>query len=181
MAFAIIANGQPVEIHLGQPFTSAQFKITTEEEAAWSFSPIGSVIDHPVSHPANALDLYQQADLDKFGIHAFVVPAAPDGKRLASYALSLQGDSVVATGTFADPEVPQEVLRVQGRLQLIAEGLLVAVDAAVTAADATTKEYWASTAVFRRQNPILTAMWAQLGRSPAQLDATFIAAAQIPV
>lgn len=180
MPFAILVNGSPVEIPPGQPFATTQFRVKTPAEAAWSLSPVGSVIEHHVNHPGNALELWDGVDLDRFQVYSFVAPVPPDGKRLESHALALVNGAVVATGVFADPVVPDEVLRVQGRLQLIAEGLLPTIEAAVAGADAATKEYWASTAVFRRHNPILTGMWAALGRSPAQLDATFTAAAKIP-
>lgn len=181
MPFAILVDGSPAEVFAGQEFTSTQFKITTEDEAAWSFSPIGSMIDKAYGHLPSALDAWDANDRARFGVMQFELPIPPDGKRLEGYTLALEDDAVVATGEFADPIVPQEVLRVQGRLQLLAEGLLVGVEAAVAGADAVTKEYWASTPKFRRDNAILTAMWAALGRTPEQLDATFIAAANIPV
>lgn len=179
MAFAIIEGGQPVEVLPGEVFTTTQFKVTTDQEAAWAMVAVGTLIERAYVHPANALQAWDADDRARYAVHTFAIPVAPDGKRLASYVLTLDGDSVVATGTFADPEVPDEVLRVQGRLQLLSEGLLTTIENAVAAADPPTKEYWASTAVFRRHNTILTGMWAALGRTPAQLDATFIAASQI--
>lgn len=181
MPYAIIRDGQPVEIFAGQPFVTSQMKITTKEEAAWSFSPIGSVINVDHTHSPAALGVYDAADLARFCIHSFARPAAPEGKILESYALALEGDSVVAAGVFADPPVPSEVKRVQGRIQLRREGLLETVETAISSASDEIQEYWASTAIFRRDNAALIAMWRALGRTDDQLDTTFRAAALIEI
>lgn len=179
MAYAIIDNGQPVEIHVGQLFTSTQFKITTEEEAAWSLSPIGSVIEKAYSHPANALEAWDAGDRARYCVHSFAPPTPPNGKRLVSYTLALDGDSVVPTGVYADPEVPAEVSRLQAKQALRIAGRLAGVETAIAAASEEVKIYWADASIFHRNHPTLLAMATALSMSSGDVDALFIAAAQI--
>lgn len=73
--------------------------------------------------------------------------------------------------------VPASCTRRQGRLALLAQGLLDDVEAAIDAiADPTEQraakiEYEADT--WERGNPFVQAMWAQLGGTPEQLDDLF--------
>lgn len=81
-----------------------------------------------------------------------------------------------------DP-VPRSCTRRQGRLALLAQGLLDEVEAAIAAvADpleqrAALIEYEAAT--WERDNPFVQAIWAQLGGTPEQLDDLFRAAAKL--
>lgn len=79
-----------------------------------------------------------------------------------------------------DPEpepVPHSCTRRQGRLALLAQGLLDDVEAAIAAiADPLEQreaqiEYEADT--WERDSPFVQAMWAQLGGTPGQLDDLF--------
>lgn len=180
MPYAIIVEGDPVEVPADVPFWTSQLKITTPEEAAWSGWPIGSVIDKVYNHGPTALDAYSDEDRARYAIHRFAVPAAPDGKVLESYILAMDGDSVVVTPTFGDPPVPAEVTRVQGRLQLQRDGKLATIETAVQAADAEIQIYWADTAIFRRDNALLNGMWTALNWTGEALDQTFRDAAAIP-
>lgn len=73
--------------------------------------------------------------------------------------------------------VPHACSRRQGRLALLALGLLDAAETAIAAmpddADkrAAQIEYEADT--WERHNPFLSALWAQLGGTPESLDAAF--------
>lgn len=179
MAFAIIVDGQPVEIISGQPFTSTQFKITTDDEAAWSFEPIGTVIDKEVGHGGTALDAWDDADRARYCVHTFALPVAPDGKHLTGYTLTLDGDSIVATGVFAGPIVPPEVSRLQAKQALRIAGELAAVETAIAAGSEEVQIYWADASMFHRNHPTLLAMSAALSMSPDDVDTLFIAASQI--
>lgn len=55
-----------IEIPAGQPFKTYSMIIKTDEEAAWSFTPIGEAYACEIQHPANALDNYGAEDLARF-------------------------------------------------------------------------------------------------------------------
>lgn len=179
MPFAIIRDGAPVKVFPGVPFVSTQLKITTEEEAAWSMSPIGSVITAEHSHSAAALDVYGPDDLARFCIHTYARPVAPEGKLLMSYDLSIDMGVIVATGVFAFPAVPAEVSRLQAKQALRIAGKLSDVETAVAGASDEVKIYWAEASSFHRDHPVLLSMTEELGMSPSDVDALFTAAAAI--
>jgi hypothetical protein len=85
-----------------------------------------------------------------------------------------------ATGVFTTPPyvppVPDSVSMMQAQLALEAAGKLDAVTAAVAAADAKTKIYWATATALHRDHPVVLALGAAVGLTPAQIDALFIAA-----
>jgi hypothetical protein len=62
------ANGQPVTIAAGVPFTTYFVIVADEQEAAWSGIPIGERAPFEVNHPWTALDAYSDADLARFCI-----------------------------------------------------------------------------------------------------------------
>lgn len=76
------------------------------------------------------------------------------------------------------PTVPSRCTRGQGRLALLDAGHLIAVEAMIAGiADPTERmraqiEYERET--WERSNPFLQQMWANLGGTPAELDALFI-------
>lgn len=179
MAFAIIRDGAPEEIFQGQPFTTTQFLVTTDEEAAWSFSPIGTIIDHPLSHADIALAHYGVDDRVRFCIHAFDLPVPPAGKRLETYGLTIVSGVVVAAGVFSDPEVPAEVSRLQAKQALRQAGKLADVETAIAAASDEVKIYWSDASSFHRDHPTLATMTATLAMSSAEVDDLFRAAAAI--
>lgn len=179
MPYAIIRDGVPVKVFPGVPFTSTQQKIMTAEEAAWSFSPIGSVIDAERSHSAAALEHYTAEDRARFGIHTYAHPLPPPGQLLIGYTLDLEGDSIVATGEFGPPPVPSEVFRVQAKQALRIAGKLADVETAIAAASDEVKIYWADAPSFHRTHPTLLAMATALGMTSDEVDTLFRAAAQI--
>jgi len=75
--------------------------------------------------------------------------------------------------------VPGEVTQWQIRRAINAAGLRSAVEAAVAAADQTTKDGWEFAGSVRRDNEVLTNMAAALGLTAAQIDALFRTAAAL--
>lgn len=179
MPYAVIVDGDPREVFAGQPFKTSQMRITTEAEAAWALVPIGTVIDHPLSHPANALAAYGAEDRDRYLIHSFSVPATPDGKVRTGYTLSRDGETVVADATFTDPPVPAEVSRMQAKQALRIAGKLDAVETAVADASDEVKIYWADASSFHRDHPTLQALATALQMTSDEVDDLFRAAAAI--
>lgn len=176
MAFAIIDNGEPVGVIAGAPFTSTQFKVTTAQEAAWALVPVGSVIERAYTHPANALEAWDADDRARYCVHSFALPVPPEGKLLISYVLSLEGDTIVATGEFGDPPVPAEVSRLQAKQALRIAGKLDAVETAVADASDEVKIYWADASSFHRDHPTLQALAAALQMTSDEVDDLFRAA-----
>lgn len=78
-------------------------------------------------------------------------------------------------------KVPFAVSRFQARMALRAAGYFDAVEAMMAAPETpiAAKEAWASAQEFERTSPTVAGMAAALGMTEAQLDALFIAAAQI--
>ena len=67
----------------------------------------------------------------------------------------------------------------QIRKVLNAAGLRSAAEAAVAAADQTTKDAWEFASMYERKNPMIARMEAALGKTPAEIDALFVAAASM--
>lgn len=91
------------------------------------------------------------------------------------------GDDFVAPSAPAAPPVPQVVSRAQGKLALLAVGLLDDVEQAIAGMTGddlrrATIE-WNERATFERQSPFLLQMAAALGLDDAALDALFVDAA----
>lgn len=90
----------------------------------------------------------------------------------------------VAAGNTPTPYVapviiPQVVSRFQAKAALLNAGLLPAVVAAMAQASPVAQLAWADAVEFRRDSPTVAGMAATLNLTGAQLDALFIAAAQI--
>lgn len=104
-------------------------------------------------------------------------PADFDENRMADY--------VYADGALTlEHVVPQQVARAQGKAALIVAGLWTGVEAFVAAIEDDTERLLAEVALhdtqhWQRSSPFLNAAKAALGMDDAQLDALFIAAAQI--
>lgn len=112
-----------------------------------------------------------------------------------SYALRKDGqgwravngpDDVEADETFSDTQpviiIPPYFAPVspwQIRKALNAAGLRDAAETAVAAADQETKDAWQFASQFERNNPLIVSMGAALGKTPAQIDALFTAAASM--
>lgn len=176
------ASGAPVELQLGGPFTTHHVIVATQEEAAWSFTPIGEKAAFEVNHGPNALDLYADADLDRFCIAKLTIGNAPSGKQLGSYAFGINGGQITVTPTWVNipPEpVPALVSSMQAKLALAAAGLFDGVEAYMSTAPTMVKIYWKDARDFHRDHPQLVQLSDGLGMTSAQVDDLFRAASKI--
>jgi hypothetical protein len=82
--------------------------------------------------------------------------------------------------TPAPPTIPTVVTPRQARLALLAAGKLTEVEAVIAAADPAIKITWEYALEIRRDDPLIAAMAGGIGLTEAELDALFVAAAQIP-
>jgi hypothetical protein len=183
---ALDDSGEPVQLDPSQPFTTWRVLVQTAEDAAVMAAAVGAYAAVEVQHFPPALDVWTSDDRARFGVEVLTIAGAPDGKVRTGLTLAYtqSTDTITASQTFGDAPaepVPQIVQRVQGRIALLNAGKLAALDAAMASAEEPAREYWASTAIFRRDNPILTASWAAQGGTDAELDALFVAAAEIPL
>ena len=82
------------------------------------------------------------------------------------------------------PQVPQSVTMRQARLALLGAGVLSQVEGAINAMPEPQKSAaritWEYSAEVQRHNGLVSQMAPALGMTSAQIDALFIAAAQIP-
>lgn len=67
----------------------------------------------------------------------------------------------------------------QAKLALLGAGLLDTVEAAIAASPRSVQIYWTESVEFRRHDPVLVAMAAELGLTAQQLDDLFAAAKQL--
>jgi hypothetical protein len=112
-------------------------------------------------------------------VAAFANPQPqPDGTDLAPEAIAADAAELLA---FLDPPpgVPRQVPRWQARRALLNAGLLDAVEAAVAAADRHVQITWEDAPNIVRDSPFIAAIGPSLGLTDAQIDALFVAAAQI--
>lgn len=75
--------------------------------------------------------------------------------------------------------VPTSVTPRQVRLLLLQQGLLDEVEAMIATQDRATKITWEFAEEFRRDNPLLTSLAANLGLTEQQIDQFFIAASAL--
>ena len=79
----------------------------------------------------------------------------------------------------AAPEIPQSVTPRQVRIILLQQGLLDQVEAMIKTQDRATQITWEFASEFRRDNPLLAGLAANLGLTQQQIDQFFIAAAAL--
>lgn len=77
------------------------------------------------------------------------------------------------------PVVPESITPRQCRLILSQQGLLASVEAMIAQQDEAAKITWEYALEFKRNDPLLTALGANLGLTSEQIDQFFIAAAQL--
>lgn len=77
------------------------------------------------------------------------------------------------------PHTPSEITIRQARLALHAAGLLDDVEAAIATAGRAAQIEWEYASVFRRDNPVLTAMQSALGLTDEMLDQLFVGGAAL--
>lgn len=90
----------------------------------------------------------------------------------------------LSTGVVSDPPAPEPVpptvvTKAQGKLALLAAGLLDDAEAAISAAGPAAQIWYADATEWRRSHPVIAQMATALGLSAAQVDALFVAAAAI--
>jgi len=95
----------------------------------------------------------------------------------AEAALADDDPELVAFYAAAYPPRPLEVSRLRLKLELVARGLLDAVDAAVEAAGATPRLYWAEATQFESDHPLVLQIGQAVGLSPADIRGLFEQAA----
>jgi hypothetical protein len=71
------------------------------------------------------------------------------------------------------PPVPASVTRRQFKQGLTRIGLRAAAEAAITASDQDTKDWYADSLNFERSNPVMNGMAVALGKTPADIDNLF--------
>jgi hypothetical protein len=76
------------------------------------------------------------------------------------------------------PPVPMSITPLQARRALRQAGLLTKIQEAIVAAGEEAQEAWDYALEVRRDDPTLIAVAAQIGMTPAEIDALFRAAAQ---
>lgn len=176
------ADGRAIELAPGLPFTTYSILISSYEEAAWSFTPIGERASYEANHSPAALDAYGEDDLDRYGIQALDMPNPPEGDRLHGYELVVAEGAISIVPTWEPvppPPVPALVSRMQAKLALNAAGLLDDVETYMLTAPAETRIYWTEVSELHRNHPILTAATAAMGWSEGEVDDLFRAAAAI--
>jgi hypothetical protein len=112
-----------------------------------------------------------------------VIQNYPDRAAAIQAALEAYCEELARTGaanavTMGFGAVTQ-VTPLQMRRALNATELRAAVEAAVAAADQDARDAWQYASVIRRDDPILAAMAAALGKTPEEIDELFALAAQL--
>lgn len=179
---ALDMAGAPVEIHPGDAFTTYSVVVGSNQEAAWTFSPVGSIVPLEVNHAPNALDLYAAEDLARFRIAKLTLADAPAGKQLGSYAVSLSGlGEIILSAVWVNPPpapVPFSVPAVNAKLVLAQAGHLSTIKAIIAQADEAAQIWWEAATVFQRDHPMVVNFGAALGLTSAQIDDLFRLAAE---
>ena len=96
-----------------------------------------------------------------------------------THAQPTQEQLDAVTGNPNAPSVPASITPRQCRLILMAKGLLPQVEAMIAQQDEATRITWEYAIEFRRNDPLLAALSANLGLTSEQIDEFFIAAAQM--
>lgn len=154
--------------------------------------------DLMADHPSTSFALpLNPSDLADFGVHAVAQVPAPEATIEQTL---IEAPPTLIDGTWtqqwavtdATPEqiaqrqaarVPRAVTMRQARLALLAAGVLAAVDAAIDAMTEPTKSAarieWEYSGEVQRHNGFVAALGPALGLTEAQIDALFIAAADL--
>jgi hypothetical protein len=74
------------------------------------------------------------------------------------------------------PQIPQEISRLQGKMALLAAGMLGAVNAHVAQGDMKTQIYFNDADMWHRDHPTLMDLAGALGLTSEQIDGLFISA-----
>lgn len=176
------AAGEPVALQAGAPVTTWWVIVADEQEAAWSFTPIGQPAPFEINHPPGQVDTYGPEDRARFCIQVVELVEAPEGERLAGYSLALEGGVITAQATFEPippAPVPPTVSRMQAKLVLLEDDELDAVEATIATAPRAVQIYWAEVSELHRDHAVLADVIVALGWSEAYVDDLFRRAAAI--
>lgn len=112
---------------------------------------------------------------------AAILPAdeVPEGKRVASTSVHMVEGQPKYVHVLEDIPPPDRVSARQFKLQLLAAGLLDAVEAWIGTQDQAVQIAYANSATFVRTDPMMQAGFADLGFTEQQIDAFFTAASEL--
>jgi len=136
-----------------------------------------------VNHPDEWLASSTPADRASIGVYEFEPAEVPEGKVAVGFRFVRDGDRIVQLAELEDPQpqVPTIVTPRQLRLALHFAGKRAQVEAFVASDQAPPEAVisWEYATEFLRNDPMLGQFAAMLGLSGEEVDALFIAAAQI--
>lgn len=187
MRYALIEGGQAREIFPGQPFTARLLVAVSAPEPAEGEEPgepLQEVQDFTVI--GQWLDALGAEDLALYGVKT-VAPAAapPEGQRVASTQLVVDGAGVIEVATYeaAPPPaliVPTAVDLRQAKIKLHREGVLGVIDDMIqSSGDPEVIIEWASAKEVRRDHPFVNGAQLLLGKTTPEMDLWFVQASQI--
>jgi hypothetical protein len=121
-------------------------------------------------------------EIEAAGLTGLPFSWGPDGvfgvdKLSSADQASLQ--AVIAAHDPDKPEVPRAVTQLQCRTILRRQDMMTSVETWLATQDAATNEQWDYASVIERDSPVIAAAATALGLTSAQVDALFIAAAQV--
>jgi len=162
---------------------------TVTEGVATEIKP-GQIVKDPATglqYPYGSLAVLKPAERLALGVYAFegAFMAGP-GRRILSRSLVFEDGAVREVLELEqESEVPKAISMRQGRLALLAAGLLDAVEAGIAAIPDPTQRRaaeieWEYANEIQRQSPLILALGPTLGLSDSQIDELFIAGAAIP-
>jgi hypothetical protein len=135
-----------------------------------------------ISHPANVLTLWSDAELATIGVYPVVDDPIPEGQIATGSTLALDGDVVRRSWTLEPappPSVPASVTPLQIRRALLAQGLLDDVQAFVEASSLETRMAWEYAIQIDRDNELISAAATAIGATDEEVDDLFRLAASL--
>lgn len=135
----------------------------------------GDIVLAVTQEPAAPLTAQALAGVlpDQAALLAQVQALIAERDALAAQLAAWQSSAPVVDG------VPQIVTRLQAKMALYNAGLLDDADAIIAQADGVTTLFWREAATFERSHPLIASLGAQLGLTSEDIDALFVAAAQL--
>lgn len=156
--------------------------IPVQETSPGVFQPITEDTltsrDGKSRHPVAAIlhESWSAEDRANYGVYLAQPATVPAGKRVVATSFE-RVDGIVTQVLTLETVVPSSVTPRQMDLALIAADLDDEVDAYLEAAPKTVRVEWTRATYIDRNNPLLVAAAAALGKTEADLDALFISAA----
>ena len=150
--------------------------LAVKETAAGVFeeiAPGASFTTGDVFHPYQVIELWSDAALAAIKVYRVQPAAVPDDKFVTSYTFGRQGGSVVKQIVQLADKPAQPVTPRQIRLALTQIGLRQAIEDWIQTQDITVKDNWDYALSFERNNPLILAAAAAMGKTEADVDALF--------